>query len=155
MKQIKLGTTILGAFVSESGEQAISFWDPSTKKGIVKIVREVSGGQWPAAFSIYGPTATRSDYDFEQAVATATPAQLTYLMPRVKEVRTCIFLLFFKQLEIVNAETGFYSFQSEHLRGFQNGDPLSAKTTLRLKGLTELTSNSSLYFPIGKASREA
>jgi hypothetical protein len=95
----------------------------------VKIVREASGGQWPAAaISIYGTTATRSEYDFEQAVAIATPTQLTYFMPRVKEVRTCIFVLFFKQLEIVNAETGFYSFQTERLRGFQNGDPRKAKS---------------------------
>jgi len=129
MNEVKRKATIIESFQSESGQEILSLWDPFSKKGGAKIMRETPGGTSPAMAMVYGPTAIQSDYDFEQAIAFATPAQLSFFMPRVKEVRAGVFLLL-KPLVTTDAETGFYSFQTEHLRGFQNGDPAKAKNVI-------------------------
>lgn len=128
MKETKEAATI-AIFGSESGQEAIMFWDPAEKKGLVRRMKETPGAQLGALASVYGARAMQSDYDFYRAVANATPSQLSYVLPRRKEVRAAVFLML-KPIEMIDSETGFYSFETQNLRGFQNGNPAKAKNVI-------------------------
>jgi hypothetical protein len=128
MKERKQGNTI-AIFVSESGREAVMFWDPAEQKGFVKLMKDSLGAQFGALASVYGAKTIQSDYDFDQAVMSTTPSQLSYVLPGRKEVRAAV-LLMLKPIEMTDAETGFYSFETKNLRGFQNGNPAKAKNVM-------------------------
>jgi hypothetical protein len=128
MKETKETGTI-AIFRSESGQEAIMFWDPAEIKGPVKLMKDTPGVQLGALASVYGAKAIQSNYDFDQAVVNSTPSQLSYVLPRRKEVRAAV-LLMLKPIEMIDSETGFYSFETQNLRGFQNGNPAEAKNVI-------------------------
>jgi len=103
------------------------FWDPAEKKGLVRRMKETPGAQLGALASVYGARAMQSDYDFYRAVANATPSQLSYVLPRRKEVRAAVFLML-KPIEMIDSETGFYSFETQNLRAFKTAIPRKQKT---------------------------
>jgi len=78
---------------------------------------------------LYGAQTIQSSYDFDRALLNTTPSQLTYILPGKKVVRTAV-LLMLKPLGTLDAQTGLYSFETDHLRGFQNGDPKKTKTVM-------------------------
>lgn len=128
MKEPKPGNTIAIA-ESQSGQEVIMFWDPAKKQGPVKMMKDSLGKSFKELASVYGAQTIQSDFDFDQALANTTPSQLSYVLPGKKEVRAGV-LLMLKPIMMVDAETGFYSFETEHLRGFQNGNPTKAKTVI-------------------------
>jgi hypothetical protein len=128
MIELKRGNKI-AVFESESGPEAFMFWDPAEQKGFVKLMKDSAGAQLGALASVYGAQTIQSDYDFDQAVVNTTPSQLSYVLPRRKEVRAAA-LLMLKPIEMIDAETGFYSFETQRLRGFQNGNPSKTKNVM-------------------------
>jgi hypothetical protein len=128
MNEPKQGNTI-AIFASESGQEAIMFWDPARKQGFVKMMKDSSGTAAKEMTSVYGAQTVQSDYDFDRALVNTTPSELSYVLPGRKVVRAAV-LLMLKPIEMIDAETGFYSFETEHLRGFQNGDPAKAKNVI-------------------------
>jgi hypothetical protein len=128
MKELKPGKTI-AIFAPESGQEVVMFSDPAKKEGAVKMMKDSMGTRFGELASVYGAKTIQSDYDFDQALVNTTPSELSYVLTGRKEVRAAV-LLMMKPIEMVDAETGFYSFRTEHLRGFQNGDPAKAKTVI-------------------------
>ena len=128
LKELKQGDTI-AIFGSESGQEALMFWDPAQNKGPVKMMKNSLGIPSREMALVYGAQTIQSDYAFDQAIVNATPSQLSYVLPGRRVVRTAV-LLMLKPTEMIDAETGFYSFETQQLRGFQNGNPLKAKNVL-------------------------
>jgi hypothetical protein len=128
MKEPKQGNTI-AIFESESGQEVIMFSDPAKKEGAVKIMKDSMGTRFGELASVYGAKTIQSDYDFDQALVNTTPSELSYVLPGRRVVRAAV-LLMLKPTEMIDAETGFYSFETQHLRGFQNGDPGKTKTVI-------------------------
>lgn len=128
MKEARPAKTI-AIFVSDSGQEAVMFWNPAEQKGFVKLMEDSPGVPLGAFASVYGAKTVQSDYDFDQAVVNATPSQLSYVLPGRRVVRAAVFLML-KPTEMIDAKTGFYSFETQHLRGFQNGNPAKATNVL-------------------------
>jgi hypothetical protein len=119
----------LAIFESQSGEEIVIFWDPAKKQGFVRTMKDSLGIPIKDMAQLYGAQTIQSSYDFDRALLNTTPSQLTYILPGKKVVRTAV-LLMLKPLGTLDAQTGLYSFETDHLRGFQNGDPKKTKTVM-------------------------
>lgn len=133
-KEIKRAESI-AIFVSESNDQTLLFFDPAKKPSALKIIKEAPASRLPELIQIYGQKALESDYEFDRAMLSASPTQLSYVSPSRRQIGLAT-LLMMKTTETMNAETGIYSFQWGHLRGFQNGDPERAKA-VRVKAFDD------------------
>jgi hypothetical protein len=128
MKELKHAGAI-AIFASEPEQEAIMFWDPAKTAGLVKIMKDSPGTPVKEMAVVYGENTIRSNYDFHHALVNSTPSELSYFLPGRTVVRAAV-LLMLKPMEMIDAETGIYSFNTEHLRGFQNGDPAKAKNVM-------------------------
>jgi hypothetical protein len=128
MKEVK-HVDAIAIFASEPEQVAIMFWDPSKSQGIVQIMKDIPEMPAKEMARFYGENMIRSNYDFHLALVNTTPSQLSYFLPGRAVVRAAV-LLMTKPTEMTNAETGLYSFNTGHLRGFQNGDPAKAKNVM-------------------------
>jgi hypothetical protein len=73
---------------------------------------------------LYGDETLRSDYEFTRAVLELTPDSVSIFMPRKEAVRAMMLLLL-KQFMMHDADSGIFSIQTSHFRGFQFGNPQS------------------------------
>jgi hypothetical protein len=76
---------------------------------------------------IFGEEATHSNYALRSKILNLTPHDLQLSLSRQKMVSSSI-LLMLKPMWTGNLQGGLYSFQTEWLRGFQQGDPTRDKT---------------------------
>jgi hypothetical protein len=72
--------------------------------------------------SMMGPTALESNYGFISAVVATTPSDVAILRFPTKTLGARM-LLGLKDSLASNAATGLFSFHTNHVRGFQLGDP--------------------------------
>jgi len=103
------------------------FFNPANEPRVVKSLQQglKERGEDPRNADLV--LNSHSDYELERSVLYATPAQLSLVFPRKKEVWAAVSLMV-KQAEAQGAETGLYSFQIGELRGFQIGDPSRARS---------------------------
>lgn len=76
---------------------------------------------------LFGEDATRSNYALRSKILNLTPRDLRLSFSRRKMVSSSV-LLVLKPIWTGDANGGLYSFQTERLRGFQQGDPTRDKT---------------------------
>jgi len=125
VKELRVANSI--ALVgSGSGQWVVGFFNPATSRGFVSTGRDELGPLFGEVARIYGEDNVKSDYDLVRAILNASPSQLSLIFPRIKEVRAATFMML-KETEILGGETGLYSFEIGHLRGFQLGDPARTK----------------------------
>jgi hypothetical protein len=74
-----------------------------------------------------GEEATRSNYALRSKILNLTPSDLQLSLSRQKMVCSSV-LLMLKPMWTDNLHGGLYSFRTEWLRGFQQGEPTRDKT---------------------------
>jgi hypothetical protein len=110
-----------------SGQITVGFFNPAKNEGLVKAMRDdlKKRGMDPRNFDAL--LGAQSDYEMERAIWYTTPAQLSLLFPRRKEVFAATRLMI-KGVEEREARTGVYAFAIGTLHGFQFGDPARANS---------------------------
>jgi hypothetical protein len=105
----------------------IVFFDPSGAADVAHGLKaETDTQRLQRTYAVFGDSPFDNNYDFYQAVFSASPAQISLVAPRQDALRTSVLLLW--KISLANdAGTGFYSFQLGKLRGFQRGDPERAR----------------------------
>jgi hypothetical protein len=111
---------------SHSGQEAVMFFDPGGERGFIRMLKETPGLSVGYLNPVYGRENIQSDYEFERAALNTTPSQLSLFLPWSKEVYAAN-LLRMKEAFLLALQTGLYSFEFGHLRGFQHGDPVRDK----------------------------
>jgi hypothetical protein len=71
---------------------------------------------------IFGEETTRSNYALCSRILNLTPRDLRLSFSRLKMVSSSV-LLMLKPIFVVDRQVGLYSFRTEWMRGFQQGDP--------------------------------
>jgi len=72
--------------------------------------------------NVFGEEATRSNYALRSKILSLTPRDLRLFSSRQEMVANSVFLIL-KGIETRHYRGGLFSFQTEWLRGFQEGDP--------------------------------
>lgn len=115
------------AIISFRSGLRIVFFDPSGAADVAHGMKaEADTQRLQRTYAVFGDSPFENNYDFYQAVFSASPAQISIVAPRQAALRTSVLLLWKISL-VYDAETGFYSFQSGKLRAFQRGDPERAR----------------------------
>lgn len=91
-------------------------------KDFVNGVMMISHLDAPNFARVYGEQAAESDYDFYSLMLSMTPASLRPFEPRSRAARDMV-LLTMKVIAMPRADSGLFSVQTPHFRGFQFGDP--------------------------------
>lgn len=78
---------------------------------------------------LFGDEATRSNYALRSKILNLTPRDLQLSFSRQKMVSSSI-LLTLKPIWTGSLQGGLYSFQTDSLRGFQQGDPTRDRTVI-------------------------
>lgn len=117
----------IAVYAFRSG-RAVSFYGPGpTHEDLMTAVEKDFGGK--SALTLFGPAATKSNYDFHKTILELTPAAMKPWMSQREAVRTSM-LLTIKGISSVGGETGLFSVQANGWRGFQFDDP--AKKTKKI-----------------------
>jgi len=114
---------------SQSGQEAVSFFNPGGDRGFIRMMKETPGLRVGYLNPLYGRENVQSDYEFVRAALNTTPSQLSLFLPWSKEVYAAN-LLRMKEAFILGPQGGLYSFEFGQLRGFQHGDPVRDKNVL-------------------------
>ncbi len=91
----------------------------------LQAMREAMAGRGASPESVLGREATSSNYALFSTILSLTPADLRFSFSRRQMVAHSV-LIMFKGTEAQQIKGGVYSFQSEWLRGFQEGSPADA-----------------------------
>jgi hypothetical protein len=94
-------------------------------RDFVKTVAGYTGGE-EALRRTYGSEVISSDYSFNQAMLSATPAAVEILGSREDATRGFLLLLLKTMAMPLPAHSGMYSIRTPHFQGFQFGDPRSS-----------------------------
>lgn len=101
--------------------------DPAQVVNQLKLLTRESTENEAVLKRILGEEATRSNYMLRSKILNLTPSDLQLSLSRQKMVSSSV-LLMLKPMWTDNLWGGLYSFQTEWLRGFQQGDPTRDKT---------------------------
>ncbi len=91
-------------------------------KDFVNGVMMMSHLDAPTFARVYGEGAAESDYDFYRLMLSMTPASIKPFESRSRAVRDMT-LLTMKIIAMPKADSGLFSVQTPHFKGFQFGDP--------------------------------
>jgi hypothetical protein len=91
-------------------------------RDFVKTVAGSTGGE-ETLRRTYGNEVTSSDYSFNRAMLSATPATVEILGSREDAARGFMLLLIKTMAMPLPASSGIYSIRTPHFQGFQFGDP--------------------------------
>jgi hypothetical protein len=97
----------------------------SPPRDFVKTVAGYTGGE-ETLRRTYGNEVISSDYSFNQAMLSATPAAIEILGSREDATRGFMLLLLKTMAMPLPAHSGMYSIRTPHFQGFQFGDPRSS-----------------------------
>ena len=105
----------------------IMLHDPAQSVNQLKVL--TSGGTENEAGlkRLFGEEATRPNYALRSKILNLTPSDLHLSLSRQKMVSSSV-LLMLKPMWTGTPQGGLYSFQTEWLRGFQQGNPTRDKT---------------------------
>ncbi len=110
-----------------SNDFAIMLWDPAQRVDRLKLLTGEGTENEAAIKGLFGEEATRSNYALLSKVLNLTPRDLQLSFSRQKMVSSSV-LLMLKPMWTHTLQGGLYSFQTNWLRGFQQGDPTGDKT---------------------------
>ena len=110
------------AIVNFSNGASVIFFDPA--KGVDFLATLTGKGTKNEATlkKIFSDEATRSNYGLRSAILYLTPGDLRLFSSRQEMVASSV-LLMMKPTWAKGKKGGLYSFQTERIRGFQDGDP--------------------------------
>lgn len=101
--------------------RVLMFFGPSlTHEDLMSTVQKTSVGTPLSA--VFGPEATKSNYNFRKTMLELTPSRMTPWMDQSDAIRTSM-LLMIKAISSVGGETGIFSIEANNWKGFQFDDP--------------------------------
>ncbi len=103
--------------------------DPAQSIHELEVMKQGDGKQGFTFENIFGDKATSSNYAFRSKILYVTPKDLRLSFSRKEMVANSV-LIMMKLAHAGLAVGGEYSFQTEWLRGFQDGDPAIDKMTI-------------------------
>jgi hypothetical protein len=101
--------------------------DPAQSVNQLKLLTREGTEKEAGLKRLFGEEATQSNYSLRSKVLNLTPRDLHLSISRQKMVSSSV-LLMLKPMWTGTLPDGLYSFQTESLRGFQQGDPTRDKT---------------------------
>jgi hypothetical protein len=110
-----------------SNNLVIMFHDPAQAVNQLKVLTSEGTKNEAALKRLFGEETTRSNYALRSKILNLTPRDLRLSFSRQKMVSSSV-LLMLKPMWAGTLQGGLYSFQTEWLGGFQEGDPTRDKT---------------------------
>jgi hypothetical protein len=110
------------AVVNFSGGQFISILDPAHSTDELQMMKREATKRGVELRSVLGEEATRSRYALRSKILNLTPGDLRLFSPRQEMVANSVFLIM-KKAWMARLKGGLYSFETNWLRGFQEGGP--------------------------------
>jgi len=110
-----------------SNDFFIMLLDPAQSVDQLKLLTGSGTKDEAVLKGLFGEEATRSNYALRSKILNLTPRDLQLSFSRQKMVSSSV-LLMLKPMWADTLRGGLYSFQTEWLRGFQQGDPTLDKT---------------------------
>jgi hypothetical protein len=118
-------------FQFDSG-QVIVFFDPGAQVDAIRQMKSGEAVQYQQFQNVFGARAPDTNYDLYRTVYSASPAQISPIMPRQDAFRTNVLLLW-KLSFGFDMQPGIHSITAGKNRGFQFGDVASGRpVALRL-----------------------
>jgi hypothetical protein len=105
----------------------IMFHDPAQRVNQLKVLTSEGTENETGLKRLFGEETTRSNYALRSKILNLTPRDLHLSLSRQKMVSSSV-LLMLKPRWTGTLQGGLYSFQTEWLRGFQQGGPTRDKT---------------------------
>ncbi len=105
----------------------IMLHDPAQSVNQLKVLTSEGTENEAGLKRLFGEEATRSNYALRSKILNLTPRDIHLSLSRQKMVSSSV-LLMLKPMWTGALQGGLYSFQTEWLRGFQQGDPTRDKT---------------------------
>ncbi len=110
-----------------SNDFFIMLGDPTQSVNQLKLLTRGGTDDEAGLKYVFGEETTRSNYALRSKILNLTPRDLQLSFSRRKMVSSSI-LLMLKPMSTGTSRAGLYSFRTEWLRGFQQGDPTRDKT---------------------------
>ena len=107
----------------------LAFPDPAQNVEPLTILTAEGTKNEAVLKKLFGEETTRSNYALVSAILNLTPRDLRLSFSRKKMVSSSV-LLMLKPRWTGTVQSGLYSFRTEWLRGFQQGDPTKDKTVV-------------------------
>jgi hypothetical protein len=108
--------------VNFSSRAFVSVLNPADGVKSLEILTQEAAKRGTDVKAVFGEEATRSDYALRSKILNLTPGDLSLFSSRQKMVSDSIFLIL-KGMHTKRIKGGLYSFQTQWLRGFQEGSP--------------------------------
>lgn len=120
----------MAVYTFRSG-RVLTFFGPSpTHEDLMSTVQKTFGGTSISA--VFGPEATKSNYNFHKTMLELTPSRMTPWMNQRDAIRTSM-LLMIKAISSVGGNTGIFNVDANGWRGFQFDDPTKKPKSVTLE----------------------
>jgi hypothetical protein len=107
--------------VTFSTGNVVVIFDPA-KQDVLQVLKQESSKQGVWLTKYFDDQALRTNYAMRSKQLYLTPHDMSVFSSRTKEAAKYS-LIMMKSLELRRVNGGLYSFQTERVRGFQQGDP--------------------------------
>lgn len=118
-----------------SNNLVLTVHDPAQDVNSVSILTGQGTKNEARLRQIFGEETTRSNYGLRSRILNLTPGDLRPSFSRLKMVSSSV-LLMLKPIYVGDRQGGLYSFQTEWMRGFQQGDP-GRDNTVTIEGFDQ------------------
>ena len=117
------------AILNFSNGAFVSILDPAHGADELELIKQEASKRGTDIRNVFGDEATRSRYSLLAKILYLTPKDLSLFSSRQDMVSNSI-LLILKSIHTKRLKGGLYSFQTEWLRGFQEGAPEQDKMVI-------------------------
>ena len=107
----------------------ISILDPARSANELQAMKQEAAKRGVDIKTVFGEEATHSNYALRSKIFNLTPRDLRLFSPRREMVSNSV-LLILKSIQTKRIKGGLYSYQTEWLRGFQEGGPAEDKMVI-------------------------
>jgi hypothetical protein len=122
----------IAVFAFDSGHAIYFFGSSAGDTTLLAEVEKDFGDSKGALSMLFGPEATKSDYDFQRTFLWTTPSEIRPWTDRRQAVRIS-FLLLIKAISSVGGETGVFAIYGNGWKGFQFDDPAKGQRRVTLE----------------------
>ncbi|MFZ0635945.1 MAG: hypothetical protein WA755_04380 [Candidatus Acidiferrales bacterium] len=112
-----------------SSGATVRVYPPEAQADVLQTFKGEDLAQQQHIAAVFGPQPFVSNYDFYDAVYSASPAQASPFMPRVESERVDTLLLW-KMAFDTELPGGVFRFESDRIRGLQFGDPARTQSVI-------------------------
>jgi len=142
----------MAVYAFRSG-RALMFFGPSpTHEDLMSTVQKSFGGT--SISTIFGPEATKSNYNFHKTMLDLTPSKVTPWMNQRDAVQSSV-LLMFKAISSVGGNTGIFVAEANNWKGFQFDDPARNPKQITLELYDDQDRHVEVIFCPGRESAAA